>query len=311
VTVVGAILALLLLFAGAASAQPACPPEPVVPTPAQIQDAAQKARNRGALWRFEKDGRHGYLYGSVHVGKLEWAIPGTVVARALREAETIAVEVRVLDPAFQETMGAAQKPGERPALPPALLARLRKQAEKVCAPWEKLEAMPPMMILTTLAVLEARWDGLYADYAVEIVLEGIGKAAGKDIVALETAAIQRTALMGGAPADQLREIEIATAQMEDGTTRKELAATANAWATGDLDALMRPFAGLKPAERVMVERLVFGRNAGLAARIDELHQRGRRLFATAGIMHMIGDQGLPKLLAARGYKVERLAFDDR
>ena len=310
-TVVGAILSLLLLFAGAAGAQPACPPEPVVPTPAQIQDAAQKARNRGALWRFEKDGRHGYLYGSVHVGKLEWAIPGTVVARALREAETIAVEVRVLDPAFQETMSAAQKPGERPVLSPALLARLRKQAEKVCAPWEKLEAMPPMMILTTLAVLEARWDGLYADYAVEIVLEGLGKAAGKAIVALETAAIQRTALMGGAPADQAREIEAAIASMEDGTTRKELAATANAWATGDLDALMRPFSGLKPAERVMVERLVFGRNAGLAARIDELHQRGRRLFATAGIMHMIGDQALPKLLAARGYKVERLTFDDR
>ena len=306
-----AALAVLLLWAGTAAAQSACPPSPAAPTPAEVRQAAERARDRGALWRFEKDGRHGHLYGTVHIGKLEWALPGAIVARALREAETIAVEVQVLDPAFRASMTAAQQPGEAPALPPALVARLRKQAAKICVPWEQLEKMPPMMIVTTLGVSEARWDGLHADYAVDLVLEGMAKAAGKEIVSLETAATQRTALMGGTPAEQLRTIEAAIASIEDGTTRKELAATANAWATGDLEGLMRPFATVKPAERAAVERMVFGRNADLAARVDELHQRGRRLFAAVGIMHMIGDQALPKLLVARGYTVERVAFDDR
>ena len=307
----GAVAGLLLLWAAEAGAQTACPPEPVAPTPAQVQQAAQQARNRGALWRFSKDGRHGYLYGTVHVGKLEWAIPGSVVARALRESDTIAVEARVLDPAFQASMKEAQKPADTPALATPLLARLRAQAAKLCAPWESLQAMPPMMIVMTLTVLEGRWDGLYPDYGVEIVLEGFAKAAGKDVVALETSAVQRGAVMGGSSAEQLAAIEAALIGMENGTARRQLAATANAWARGDLEAVIAPVAQLSTAERTIVERVIGVRNPGLAARIDELHQSGRRLFATAGILHMVGDNAVPKLLAARGYSVERLAFDDR
>ena len=131
----------------------------------------------------------------------------------------------------------------------------------------------------------------------------------KEIVALETAAIQRAALMGGSPAEQVARIEAFVESLENGTARKEMIATANAWASGDLDALSGALATLKPAERAALDRIVFARNPALAARIDELHRGWRRIFATAGIMHMIGDNGLPKLLAARGFKVERVVFE--
>ena len=68
----------------------------MVPTQDQLQDAARGARDRGALWRFEKDGRHGYLYGTIHIANLDWAMPGPTVGRALSEVETVAIEA---DPA--------------------------------------------------------------------------------------------------------------------------------------------------------------------------------------------------------------------
>jgi uncharacterized protein YbaP (TraB family) len=301
----------LLLWATQATAQPACPPPPGDATLSAVQQAVQNARDRGALWRFEKGGRHGYLYSTVHLGKLEWAPPGPIVARALREAETIAVEADLTDPAFNAAMTAPQKPDEAPVLSPSLIARLRARAAKVCAAWERLEPMPAMMTVVTLALLDAGWEGLHVDYATELVLAGFAKATSKEFVALETAAIQRAALMGGSPAEQLARIEVFVESLENGTARKEMIATANAWASGDLDALSAPLANLKPAERAALDRMVFARNPALAARIDELHRGGRRIFATAGIMHMIGDNGLPKLLAARGFKIDRVSFDDR
>jgi uncharacterized protein YbaP (TraB family) len=301
----------LLLWATAAAAQPACPPPPADPTVSAMQQAMQNARNRGVLWRFEKDGRHGYLYTTVHTGKLEWAPPGPIVARALREAETIAVETDLTDPAFNAAMTAPQKAEEAPVLSASLIARMRAAAAKVCAPWERLERMPAMMIALTLTLLDAGWAGLHVDYGTEFVLAGFAKAAGKEFVGLETAAVQRTALMGGTPAEQLATIEASVESLENGSARTEVVATADAWASGDLDSLSGPLAPQTPADRVALDRMVFARNPALAARIDELHRGGRRIFAAMGIMHMIGDTGLPKLLAARGFKVERVAFDDR
>ena len=308
--------ALLLILTLAVSvsgvhAQSSCPPAVTPPTPSQVQDALRNARDRGALWRFEKDGRHGYLYGTIHVGKLEWAIPGRLVGQALRDAETIAIEADPSDPALSAGMTAPPKPHEAPVLPAPLMDRLRAQAVKVCAPWERLATMPPMMILATLMMHDARWQGLHAEYGSEVTLLGFARATGKEIAALETVAAQRSALTGSPPAEQLAVIEEGLAALENGSVREQLSVVANTWVSGDLDALGRFLAGRPSAERASLERAVVGRNPAMAARIDELHRGGRRIFVAAGFFHMVGDGGLPKLLADRGFKVERVGLDAR
>jgi uncharacterized protein YbaP (TraB family) len=64
-----------------------------------MAELLKQARDRGALWRHEKEGRLSYLYATVHVGKKEWVMPGPTIVRALREADVIAVELDVSDPA--------------------------------------------------------------------------------------------------------------------------------------------------------------------------------------------------------------------
>src|SRR5204863_10088466 len=140
------VLALAVAPPPALAAEPACPPRAGVPTAAQLRQAMLVARDRGALWRFSKDGRHGYLYGTIHVGKPDWAMPGRVVVAALMDAETIVMEADPLDPAFHAGVIAPAAPHEAPALPAPLVARLKKQAVLTCASWERLQTMPPMMI---------------------------------------------------------------------------------------------------------------------------------------------------------------------
>ena len=50
------------------------------------------------------------------------------------------------------------------------------------------------------------------------------------------------------------------------------------------------------------------RNPLMADKIDALHAGGQSVFTAVGSLHMIGPQGLPTLMAKRGYRVERVAF---
>ncbi|HYN59292.1 MAG TPA: TraB/GumN family protein, partial [Rubrivivax sp.] len=61
-------------------------------------------------------------------------------------------------------------------------------------------------------------------------------------------------------------------------------------------------------QRALLRRLNDDRNAHLADGIDALHAQGHRVFAAVGALHMTGPQALPRLLAQRGYSVQRVPF---
>src|SRR5262249_10235735 len=157
----------------------------------------------------------------------------------------------------------------------------------------------------------ARWKGLHAEYGSEITLLALAKATGKEVAALESVATQRSALTGGPPAEQLAIVEEGLSALENGSGRDQLMAAPNTWLRGDLGPLARLLASRPAAERASLDRAVFARNPAMTSRITELYQTGRTVFVATGIFHMVGDAGLPKLLAARGFKVERVVFDAR
>jgi len=113
-------------FCGATTAQtPAgpCPPQLQPPTQAQVQAAARAARDRGALWRITRDGSTSYLFGTVHVGKLEWTLPGPRLRSALAATDTIALEIDPTDPQMASRMAGTRGKAPPPSIPEALAER--------------------------------------------------------------------------------------------------------------------------------------------------------------------------------------------
>jgi uncharacterized protein YbaP (TraB family) len=108
-----------------------CPPAVGTPTPEQIQVARRDARDRGFLWRISKHGRSSYLYGTLHVGKLDWAFPGPRLVDALRHTDTLAVEIDLTDPALAPSLIAAYAAtGPGPELPQAIQQRLSRRSRR-------------------------------------------------------------------------------------------------------------------------------------------------------------------------------------
>ncbi len=66
-----------------------------------------------------------------------------------------------------------------------------------------------------------------------------------------------------------------------------------------------------PTQAELQEAVRNARDHGALWRIDELHGDDRLPFAAIGILHMVGDAALQKLLAERGFKLERVSLGSR
>ncbi|WP_284616113.1 TraB/GumN family protein [Aquabacterium humicola] len=306
--------------ANTASAPPAarvadCPPVPQPPTDAQIQAGQRAARDRGFLWRISKHGRNSYLYGTIHVGKLDWAFPGPRVREALLGAQALALELDLTDEATLRQLALSMGPGAGDArvnLPPAMQQRLKRQTEAACLPPGVLAGQHPVMQAITLTVLAARHEGLDPAFAQELVLGGVARALDKPIVALESAEQQAALLVPTDAKQALAMTEQTLAQLERGASRRALVRVAGAWEQGDFELLSHYEQWCdcidNDEDRAFLRRLNDERNGPMAARIDALHTAGRTVFAAVGSLHMTGPQGLPQLMEKLGYAVERVPF---
>lgn len=311
--------ALALVASGIALAQgtdkaaekTACPPQATQPTPEQVQAAAAKAKDRGMLWRISKDGRTSYLFGTIHLGKLEWGFPGQQVRSALTAADTLALEIDVSD---RDTMSRLTPPksAATPALPEALRKRLDQQITLACIPKEAIAAQHPVMQAIALSGLDARWVGYDLGFAQEFFLAGFAQAAKMPVLSLETPELQMQALLPTTDSDALELIARTLKDLEDGKTRRMMGRMATAWETGNLEELANYEQWCDcikdDADRAFYKRINDGRNPHLADRIAAVHAEGKKVFAAVGALHMTGDKALPKLMAERGFKVERVNY---
>jgi uncharacterized protein YbaP (TraB family) len=306
---------LVLLFLlgstiAAATDAPACPPAAKPFSPELFDAAAGQARDRGPLWRITRDGHSSYLYGTIHVGKVQWVAPGPLVKRALQQTDMLALELDPLDEAVQREMAAALAAKGPGKLPAALRARVKNLWEAACLPGDAAAQMPAEMQALTLTYMAASRDGFDPSYGSEFLLSLIARSVGRPVVSLETVELQLKALFSQDDAEVEAMVRDWLDDLEANRLRPVLRKVAGVWETADLAELDNYKAWCECArtegERKLLKRVLDDRNPGLAQSIHALHGEGRKLFAAVGAMHMIGPKGLPALMAARGYQVERL-----
>lgn len=302
----------LLLFAAGVAAAADCPPSAPDPRQLPMDELRAQARDRGVLWKLRKDGRTSWLYGTVHVGRPEWMVPGPRTMAALRGADLVALELDPGDPEVARVLTRPGDPARARRVLDGLLERMQRQARRACLPAEQLAAMRPMLQLVTLSMMQGRQEGLHPEYGTDLFLYGLARGLRKEVLALETAATQLAALQPESEADERVLIERTLEDMESGAAGQQLDGLIQAWATGDAVRLSRYREWcdcLKtPAERRFFQRLNDARNPGLADKLAAAHEGGRRVFAAVGALHMTGPKALPTLLRQRGFTVERVPF---
>lgn len=280
-----------------------------LPTEAALSSAARQAQDRGFLWKISKDGKHSYLYGTMHLGRLEWWAPGSQMLAAIHDSRVIALEMDLSNSATVANLVQGMRMQEGDLRPTAeLTERLRLQAQAECLDWEPLKGLKAEFQLSTVLVAAARRQQLESAFGVETMLTAFAHHQNKPLHALETVEEQLLALRASSQSELTSIVESSLNDLESGAGPRMLLKLATAWAASDAATLQSYEKWCEcvdsPAERAMLRRLLDDRNQSIAARLDELHGKSAPVFGAVGALHMFGSEGLPALLKARGYKVE-------
>lgn len=275
-----------------------------------VQNGVRNARDHGFMWRISKDGHTSYLYGTMHVGKPDWAFPGPNMTRALRATDTVALELDMSDAGIRRDMAKGMALLHPLSLPASLEKRMRQQADAACVPYASLAKLSPEFQITILTMMAGRWDGLDASYAIDSVLAGLGHGAKKYVVSLETPEAQLRLLQMKDAQGTITFVRESLDELETERSRNLLKRISRMWADAD-HAGMEHYSEWCDClntenERELMKRILDERNPALADSIDTLHASGKRVFAAVGSLHMFGPSGLPLLMSKRGYRVERV-----
>jgi uncharacterized protein len=307
-------VAWLLLFhstARASDASTVCPPPAPQMTENRVAAAMQSARDRGFLWRLDKGGRTSWLYGTLHVAKPEWVMPGPTVRSALKQSDALLLELDLTDPKTLAAISAGMSAAVTPALALSDRQRLRVEALalELCIPLSDLRNKSPAVQSFMLMASMGRREGLHPELGIDLWLGVLARALAKPVISLETVDDQLKLLNPLTATSQAQEQELDRMldTLVSGKTQAQLDRVAAYWSTSDLAALHDYPQWCEcmqtPEDRRSMQRALDDRNLPMTERIATLHDSGQNVFAAVGALHMVGPQSLPGLLALRGFDV--------
>lgn len=248
------------------------------------------------------------IFGSVHVlpEGLQWR--PFALDKALSQADDLWFETPVDEASSLAALRESSTYGflaNDKSLSPMLSrvgrARLAKVAAALEIPLERLERMRPWYAELTLSAALYNESGAGVAQGVEQTLSRSAPKAQRR--AFETPA-EQIAFFANAPlGDQIASLEQTLKQIDQ--RPGDYQALVRAWMAGDTRALDKEAVQpLKKSAPRLYKLLVAERNARWADRIaDRMAGQGRTVIVV-GVGHLVGKDGLPARLRAKGLKVE-------
>lgn len=279
-----------------------------------VREKGDDAQSTGRfLWKATSGAGELYLFGSIHFGNADMYPLDRVVTDAFSRAEILAVEANVLKMPAHGELGRIGEHGIyrggntlRAQVGDKIWLDVVEAAKRLGAPAEMFAVQKPWLAALTLTALSMTRSGYSEDLGVDrYFLREAGTS--KEIVELESVE-QQVELLAGLSEDEaalflsqtLRDLE-----KGDGYVKQMF----SAWKRGDLawfETMLREGFDADPASKKLYAAMFTDRNVAMAERLETLAKDGRTYFVVVGAGHLVGDGGLVRLLAARGFKVDRL-----
>lgn len=261
------------------------------------------------VWVVRSHGATLVLFGSIHLlpAGLDWR--PAALDDALATADELWFELPI-DAATDNQAAAVSL--ARGGLPSGLrlgalmtadeTRKLRQAALSLdCLP-AAVERMQPWMAELTLSIAEDVRSGASAASGVEDQLQATTPPA-VERRAFETAKQQIEMLAGAPIGDQLASLNWTVDEIERDPASYQR--VVGEWMAGDVSGLQRD--AVAPLWRVsprLYDRLVRARNRRWARTLAARLQKPGRIVVVVGVAHLVGRDGVPALLRARGFQVE-------
>jgi uncharacterized protein YbaP (TraB family) len=268
------------------------------------------ARAAPAMWEVRDHDTTIYLFGAMHVLAPDVKWRTRTFDRAYAQADKIWFETRAdADPAEVQALvdryGVDLKRPLSEKLPPRTVATLKAALERDGGSLERVDRLRPWAAAMMLSVLPMTQQGGSVAAGADATVTRQARAAEKQIATFETLE-QQIQLFAALP----EEVEVQyldDVASETLTPPRNGVALQKAWLRGDMAKLGPLVVDVMKRDRpALYDALLKRRNEAWAQALTaEMDKPGVELVAV-GALHMAGDDGLPALMAARGFQVRRV-----
>jgi uncharacterized protein YbaP (TraB family) len=272
--------------------------------------AQTAATGKSFLWKVHAGSKVLYLAGSVHaLGADSYPLP-VAYEQAFNAAGTLVEEINLAE-------------AEQLASAPILLAKglytdgrtfetaVGKDTATLVAtrlkgtgiPIEMIRTMKPWMVMLLITAFEAQKAGLDAALGLDKYFFDKARAAGKPVLALETAEsqIDRFDKMPESLQEQMLRSTLSELEVQ----RNSVAAMIGAWRSGDAAALEKMALSSFEGYRGAYASLIVERNNNWVPQIEACMAKPQPCFVVVGAAHLVGPDGLLTLLKKKGYQIEQ------
>jgi len=170
-------------------------------------------------------------------------------------------------------------------------------------PLEALAMFEPWFAGLTVSVMALQAHGYDVQHGVEQIIQAEARDAGKESCGLETLDGQ-LGLLDDLPGALQNEI-LLQALEEAGDFESLIEPMLDAWRRGDEAGLERSLEDDFEGYPELADALIYDRNARWADQVSEMLGGDEQVLVVVGAMHLVGERGLPALLADRGFRVAK------
>ena len=272
---------------------------------------ADSASNPVTLWMAEGTSNRVYLLGSIHLLREQDHPLPRVIGDVYEDADALYMELDMddLDPlAMQATINRLGMLEEGTSLREVMGEELYAEATTMAAeleiPLEMLERTEPWFAAITVEQLVLARIGFNPAYGVEMHLLKQASTDGKEILGFETVE-QQLGYLDGLSLEAQRALLMQTLT-ESAAIREIMDDLILAWRSGDIDYLAQTLLEDVSGYPELYDAIVADRNRLWADTIDELLDDGQDYLVIVGALHLVGEDGVPRLLEQRGIRITQM-----
>ena len=264
-----------------------------------------------AMWEVRDRNSVVYLFGSMHVLAPDVRWRTRAFDRAYAAADRVWFEARVdLGPdrvkELLDRYGVDPERSLTEKLSPTALATLRPVLDRGGVPLERVERLRPWAAAMMLSVAPMARQGVSVAGGVDSATTERARTADKPIETFETFE-QQLRIFADLP-EQAELDYLDDVAREQLSPPRDAVVLERAWLGGDVGRLdTRLVAPMKARRPALYDALLRRRNLAWADRLDSMMRQGQGTdLVVVGALHLVGGEGLPELMKARGYAVRRV-----
>lgn len=268
------------------------------------------------LWKIEGK-KTSWLFGTIHLpDDRVLAIPKPVLD-AVDACDVMNAEIP-MDFTTQLSMAPRMLIGGgktvKDLIPKALYARVEKLFAEKKVPLFPLDQMKLWAMTTQIAILD-HIKKFQTAQPIDMVLYNRAQSAGKQVGGLETISEQLSVFEELTMAEQIQMLEQTLDLLDEFKKKGEdpIEEMLAAYLAGDskkmLAAMLESYDPENELDKKVMKRLFYDRNVRMADRIADKIKlaKDKSFFFAVGAGHLLGDDGMVRLLEKKGYKLERIS----